>query len=29
MRERLLLLDGTLAAGPDGDEWAVTATVPR
>jgi signal transduction histidine kinase len=29
MRERLLLLDGTLAAGPDGGEWAVIATVPR
>ena len=29
MRERLLLLDGTLAAGPDGSGWAVTATVPR
>jgi len=29
MRERLLLLDGTLAAGPDGSDWAVTATVPR
>jgi signal transduction histidine kinase len=29
MRERLLLIDGTLAAGPDGDEWAVTATAPR
>jgi signal transduction histidine kinase len=29
MRERLLLLDGTLAAGPDGGDWAVTATVPR
>ena len=28
MRERLLLLDGTLAAGPDGSDWAVTATVP-
>jgi signal transduction histidine kinase len=29
MRERLALLDGTLAAGPDGSDWAVTATVPR
>jgi signal transduction histidine kinase len=29
MRERLLLLDGTLAAGPDSSDWAVTATVPR
>jgi signal transduction histidine kinase len=29
MRERLLLLDGSLAAGPDGSDWAVTATVPR
>jgi signal transduction histidine kinase len=29
MRERLLLLDGTLSAGPDGSEWAVIATVPR
>ena len=28
MRERLLLIDGTLAAGPDGSEWAVIATVP-
>jgi signal transduction histidine kinase len=28
MRERLLLLGGTLAAGPDGSEWAVIATVP-
>jgi signal transduction histidine kinase len=29
MRERLLLLDGTLAAGTDGSEWVVTATVPQ
>jgi signal transduction histidine kinase len=29
MRERLLLLNGALTAGPDGDEWAVIATVPR
>jgi signal transduction histidine kinase len=29
MRERLLLLDGTLTAGPDGAEWSVVATVPR
>jgi signal transduction histidine kinase len=29
MRERLLLLDGTLTAGPDGRDWAVIATVPR
>jgi len=28
MRERLLLLDGTLAAGPHGGDWAVIATVP-
>jgi len=29
MRERLLLLGGTLAAGPAGGEWAVIATVPQ
>jgi signal transduction histidine kinase len=29
MRERLLLLDGTLSAGQDGDSWVVVATVPR
>jgi signal transduction histidine kinase len=29
MRERLLLLGGALAAGPDGSEWAVIATVPQ
>jgi signal transduction histidine kinase len=29
MRERLLLLDGTLAAGTEGGDWAVTATVPQ
>jgi signal transduction histidine kinase len=29
MRERLLLLDGTLTAGTDGGEWVVTATVPQ
>ena len=28
MRERLLLLDGTLAAGPDEGRWTVTARVP-
>ena len=29
MRERLLLIRGTLNAGPDGDCWAVRAQVPR
>jgi signal transduction histidine kinase len=29
MRERLLLLDGTLSAGPRGDDWVVEARVPR
>jgi signal transduction histidine kinase len=29
MRERLLLLDGSLAAGPDGGDWAVVAQVPQ
>jgi hypothetical protein len=29
MRERLLLLDGTLSAGPEGNDWVVTAKVPR
>jgi signal transduction histidine kinase len=29
MRERLLLLDGTLTAGPADGDWAVVATVPR
>jgi signal transduction histidine kinase len=29
MSERLLLLDGTLTAGPDGGQWAVIATVPQ
>jgi signal transduction histidine kinase len=29
MRERLLLLDGTLSAGKDGDNWVVVARVPR
>jgi len=29
MRERLLLLHGTLRAGPDGDDWVVVASVPR
>jgi signal transduction histidine kinase len=29
MRERLLLLDGSLAAGPDRDHWTVTAEVPQ
>jgi len=28
MRERLRLLNGTLAAGPGGNEWTVTARVP-
>jgi signal transduction histidine kinase len=28
MRERLRLLNGTLAAGPGDDEWAVTAELP-
>jgi hypothetical protein len=28
MRERLLLLGGTLDAGTVGDDWAVTARVP-
>jgi signal transduction histidine kinase len=28
MRERLLLLGGTLSAGPDRDHWIVTAQVP-
>jgi signal transduction histidine kinase len=28
MRERLLLLNGTLLAGPHDDEWAVTADLP-
>ena len=28
MRERLRLLNGTLLAGPRGNEWAVTAEVP-
>jgi signal transduction histidine kinase len=28
LRERLLLIDGTLDAGPDGDRWVVTAQVP-
>ena len=28
MRERLLLLNGTLLAGPRDDEWAVTAELP-
>jgi signal transduction histidine kinase len=28
MRERLLLLGGTLSAGPDRDRWIVTAQVP-
>jgi signal transduction histidine kinase len=28
MRERLLLLGGTLSAGPDHDRWIVTAQVP-
>jgi signal transduction histidine kinase len=29
MRERLLLLDGTLKAGAEGDEWVVVAKVPQ
>jgi signal transduction histidine kinase len=29
MRERLLLLDGTLSAGPRGSDWVVEARVPR
>jgi signal transduction histidine kinase len=29
MRERLLLLDGTLSAGPDGHIWVVEARVPQ
>jgi len=29
MRERLLLLDGTLSAGPSGGEWVVVAGVPQ
>jgi signal transduction histidine kinase len=29
MRERLLLLDGSLTAGPDRDHWTVTAEVPQ
>jgi signal transduction histidine kinase len=29
MRERLLLLDGTLGAGRDGDDWVVVAKVPQ
>jgi signal transduction histidine kinase len=29
MRERLLLIDGSLAAGPNEDGWAVRARVPR
>jgi signal transduction histidine kinase len=29
MRERLLLLDGTLSAGRDGTNWVVVARVPR
>lgn len=28
MRERILLLDGTLGAGPQGDHWIVDASVP-
>jgi signal transduction histidine kinase len=29
MRERLLLLNGTLSAGQDGEEWVVVARVPK
>jgi signal transduction histidine kinase len=29
MRERLLLLGGSLTAGPDADHWTVTAMVPQ
>ncbi|HEY8524619.1 MAG TPA: histidine kinase [Acidimicrobiales bacterium] len=28
MRQRVAALGGTLAAGPDGDGWSVTATIP-
>jgi hypothetical protein len=28
MRQRLAALGGTLAAGPDGDGWAVEGTIP-
>jgi hypothetical protein len=29
MRERLLLIRGTLSAGPNGNSWTVRARVPR
>jgi hypothetical protein len=29
MRERLLLIDGSLHAGPDDGNWVVTAQVPQ
>jgi signal transduction histidine kinase len=29
MRERLLLVGGTLSVGPDGGDWIVVAEVPR
>ena len=29
LRERLLLLDGTLSAGRDGRTWVVEARVPQ
>ena len=29
MRERLLLIDGSLHAGPAGGNWVVTAQVPQ
>jgi signal transduction histidine kinase len=28
MRERLAVVGGTVTAGPQGDDWVVTATVP-
>lgn len=28
MRERLAVVGGTVAAGPQGEDWVVTATVP-
>jgi signal transduction histidine kinase len=29
MRERLLLIDGTLSARPDHSDWVVSAQVPQ
>jgi hypothetical protein len=29
MQERLLLIDGSLQAGPDEGNWVVTAQVPQ